>query len=346
MRKKLPQKLTLTAFFTILVFSVMFFSISVIWLIGLLLSYFKIVSINQSSELITFSIILIGISIVLATVISSVISQRVFGSIRNIEKATLQVAKGDFSTHLRTCGVWEIDQLSISFNHMVKELDGIETLRNDFINNFSHEFKTPIVSIQGFADLLQEEDITKEEQQEYLSIISSESKRLSGLLTAILNFSKIENTDIIREKKNFSLDEQLRHVFLLLRSKSDAKNITVTLELEDTSYSGSYSMLYHMWTNLLDNAIKYTNPNGQISISLYQQDKKAVIKVADNGQGMSEETRLHIFDKFYQGNTLHTRSGNGLGLTLVKRVVELCHGNIEVTSELGKGSTFCISIPM
>ena len=189
---------------------------------------------------------------------------------RSIEKATHQVAEGDFTVQLEDCGVIEIDRLVASFNKMVHELDGIETLRKDFINNFSHELKAPIVSIYGFAQLLLEDDFTPEERKDYLETIAIESKRLSELSTAILKLSKVENMEILPDKITFSLDEQLRRAILLLSPKMKEKAIHLDVDLHKADYNGSKELLQQAWTNLLDNAVKFAPYNVHIRVVLRQ----------------------------------------------------------------------------
>lgn len=262
-------------------------------------------------------------------------------------KATDKVAKGNFSVRVKGSFVFELDALAVSFNKMVQELKSIETLRSDFVRNFSHEFKTPIVSISGFAKLLQAGDVSDGERQEYLNIIIQESERLVDLSTSILNLSKIENTEIISEKSDYYLDEQIRLAIVMLEPKWSGKNLHVDIQLEDgIEIRGDKNLIQQIWVNLLDNAIKYTNNGGVIKVGLWRSGQKATFRLEDNGCGMSDETMWHMFDKFYQGDTSHSLAGNGLGLTLVKRIIELCEGTIEVQSKLGKGSIFIVQLPL
>ena len=247
-------------------------------------------------------------------------------------------------------------ELLESFNTMTEELGGIEIFRNDFINNFSHEFKTPIVSIKGFAKQLRQDNLPKEQQQEYIDIIIKECERLSDMSSKILLLTKLENQQIITDKKDYSLDEQIRNCILLLEKQWDKKNIDFNVELAPAVFHGNEEMLSHVWLNLLDNAIKYSRENGEIYVSCRETrkitstsaggiEKITEVKITDNGIGMGEATLKHIFEKFYQGDTAHSDSGNGLGLPLVKRIIELCGGRISVQSEKDKGTSFYIYLP-
>ncbi len=229
---------------------------------------------------------------------------------------------------------------------MTQELSSIQTFRSDFINNFSHEFKTPIVSIRGFAKLLKEGDLTEEERQEYLDIIISESERLADLSTNVLNLSKYESIEIVSDVKPFRIDEQIRRTLVLLESKWEKKDLDMNVELEEIVYNGNAELLQLIWINLLDNAIKFTKNNGNIQIRLSKWNGGIRFQVQDDGTGMDQQTQAHIFDKFYQADNSHKTNGNGLGLTLVKRIVELCKGRIEVQSEIGNGSVFTVWLPV
>lgn len=280
-------------------------------------------------------------------VIAALLSKRTVKPIRDMMKATNEVAKGDFSVVVKGSFILELDALAVSFNKMVQELKSIETLRNDFVRNFSHEFKTPIVSISGFAKLLKDGDISDEEKQEYLNSIIQESERLVALSTSILNLSKVENIEIVSEKTVYRLDEQIRLAILMLEPRWSTKNLQMDVAIEDEiEIIGNKYLIQQVWLNLLDNAIKNTDSGGTLKVSLWQEGRNAAFRLEDNGCGMSDETMQRIFDKFYQGDTSHSMAGNGLGLTLVKRIVDLCEGTIEVESELGKGSVFTIKLPL
>ena len=346
-KKWLPPKISLAVSLVTLVFLVMLLSILSAGLIAYMLSKIGILDLKSASSPSRAFFIMVYISIFLGVVIAALLSQRSVKPIRDMMKATDKVAKGNFSVRVKGSFVFELDALADSFNKMVQELKSIETLRSDFVRNFSHEFKTPIVSIGGFAKLLQAGDVSDEERQEYLNIIIQESERLVDLSTNILNLSKIESTKIISEKSDYYLDEQIRLAIVMLEPKWSGKNLHFDIKLEDgIEILGDKNLIQQIWVNLLDNAIKYTNNGGAIKVGLWKSGQKATFRLEDSGCGMSDETMRHMFDKFYQGDTSHSLAGNGLGLTLVKRIIELCEGTIEAESNLGKGSVFIVQLPL
>lgn len=297
-----------------------------------------------SSTFIPF--ICLMVSSFVGTIISSVVSFHLLRPLRELIAATKTVAKGDFSVRLNSEDqIGEMAELIDSFNLMTEDLNGIEMFRSDFINVFSHEFKTPIVSIRGFAKQLQNENLSPEERREYTEIIISESERLTKLSSNILLLSKLENQSILSDRTTFSLDEQIRNDILLLEKQWTRKNLEIEPDLNDVTYCGNAEMLSQLWVNLLSNAIKFTPEGGRIRISLTQDAGSVRVAVRDNGIGMSAETLQHVFEKFYQGDHSHSAEGNGLGLSLVKRIVELCGGSISIESEQGNGTTVYVSLP-
>ena len=239
----------------------------------------------------------------------------------------------------------ELNQLTDSFNKMARELSLINMLNSDFINNVSHEFKTPISSIQGFATVMLGTDLT-DDQREYAEIIAHESARLTRLTSNILSLTKLENQIIVTEKEPFYIDEQIRHSYLLFQNELAQNNIEIDFELSTIPYTGNPELIQQIWHNLLGNAIKFSNGGGQIVIRCSVDDGNAVVSIKDNGIGMDKSTVTHIYDKFYQGDRSHAGEGNGLGLSLVNRIVELCDGTIDVISELGKGTEFIVKLPL
>ena len=257
------------------------------------------------------------------------------------------VSQGDFSVRVDAEDVpGDMGELANSFNDMATELGGLEMFRKDFINNFSHEFKTPIVSIRGFAKQLERDDLTDEQRREYLDIIVSESDRLANMASNVLLLSKLENQTIVTDREDYRLDEQLRRCVLLLEKQWSEKDLEPDVDLEEITYRGNEEMLGHVWVNLLNNAIKFSPRGGCLTVRLRRAGDSAVCSVSDEGPGMDEETRRRVFEKFYQGDTAHATQGNGLGLSLVKRIVDLCGGSVEVRSALGMGSTFTVRLPL
>ena len=267
--------------------------------------------------------------------------------INDLVHAMHAVSQGDFSVRVDARDVpGDMGELAGSFNEMAAELGSLELFRKDFINNFSHEFKTPIVSIRGFAKQLERDDLTEAQRREYLEIIVSESDRLANMASNVLLLSKLENQNIVTDKAYYPLDEQLRRAILLLEKQWTEKSIEPDVELEEISYFGNEEMLNHVWVNLLGNAVKFSPEGAPLVVRLSREGGEAVCEIRDAGPGMDEATSRRVFEKFYQGDTAHATEGNGLGLALVKRIVDLCEGSVEVDSAPGQGSTFTVRLPL
>ncbi|HNZ40312.1 MAG TPA: HAMP domain-containing sensor histidine kinase [Clostridia bacterium] len=284
-------------------------------------------------------------SIIVFMLIIMGLSNKAMKPIVQLNNATQEVARGNFDVVVVNDSQDEIGQLTESFNKMAKELKSIEYLRKDFVSNVSHEFKTPISSILGFAKLLENRNLTDEEKKEYLDIIVEESKRLSNLSTNILNLSKLESQEIVFNKSEYDLDEQMRNVILLLEPKWYEKNISFDIEMENISLHANEDLMQQVWINLLNNAITYSHPKGVIHIKVYNEEEQAVIVIRDEGIGMDEYTKERMFEKFFKGNSSLSKEGTGLGLALVKRIIDLHHGTIEVESRPGEGTRIKLAIP-
>ena len=231
---------------------------------------------------------------------------------------------------------------------MMPRMDGytlVQTLREDFINSFSHEFKTPITAVSGFAELLQEPGLTEEERSQYLQIIAEEAHRLANLANSTLLMSRLESQHSIPEKEPFPLDEQIKRCTILLSSAWEKKRIAFSADLEPVSYVGNEELMRHVWLNLLNNAIKFTPEGGEVSVTLQCSPEQIQVRISDTGIGMSPEMMTHIFDQYYQGEPNHTEKGLGLGLSIVHRIVELCGGQILVDSIPDQGSVFTVLLP-
>lgn len=290
------------------------------------------------------------VCMVIGTVMAAFVSKLFINPLRRLIDATEEVKKGNYNVRVaEQTTIGELNNLMQSFNNMAKELGSTELFRNDFINNFSHEFKTPIVSIKGFARQLQKDNLkhllTDEQRKEYTDIIVDESDRLARLSSNILLLTKFENQQIVTDKTEFYLDEQIRRTVLILEKQWSARNINPVLELDEIKYTFNEEMLSQVWLNLIGNAIKFSPDGGEILIKCRRKDSQIIVDVTDSGDGMDENTMHRIFDKFYQSDTSHKSEGNGLGLSIVKRIIELAKGEVSVKSEVGKGSTFKVCLP-
>lgn len=346
MRKLIKNRLTLRTIPILFVFLIMFVSYLTL---GLLIAFFRLTGIYDNLVHPMPGLAFLGTlltSTLIGTGLAAIFSRRLIEPLSQIVDATKKVSDGDFSVRLDITSIEEVEELATSFNTMVEEISNIETLRSDFTSNFSHEFKTPIVSIRGFAKLLQNKNLPDDEREEYTQIIIEESQRLSQLATSILELTKLENTAILTNQSTFSLDEQIRRVAALVEHKWRKKALDVTLKMDEVLLCNDEDLLQQVWLNLFDNAIKFSHPHGKILIELTQVNQMVQFTISDHGIGMDHGTKQHLFDKFYQGDTSHSEQGNGLGLPLVKQMIFLCGGQIEVSSKEGFGSQFTVTLPL
>lgn len=257
------------------------------------------------------------------------------------------VANGDFSVRVPTYFVKpksEMDYLAVNFNKMLTEISSLDNMKDDFIADVSHEIKTPLSVIQGYAELLQNENVTKEEQEDCINNICIAISNLKNLTSNILKLNKLENQAIIQHEK-YSLDEQLRCCVLAMEEIIEEKNINLIIDLAEIDVDADKGLLEIVWNNLLLNAIKFNSCGGFLKIELISRGTEAIVTVSDNGCGMEPHIVERIFEKFYQGDNSHSGNGNGLGMALVKKVVDLHDGNITVVSEAGKGTEIKVFLP-
>ena len=258
-----------------------------------------------------------------------------------------RLCTGDFKARLNLTKPFDsypaFKEISESFNKMAEELEGSQLLRSDFINNISHEFKTPIVSIAGFAKLLKRDDLTEEQRKEYINIIEEESLRLASMATNVLNLTKIENQAILTDVTNYNLTEQIRSCLLLLESKWEKKNITPLLDMEEIEISANEELLKQVFINLIDNAIKFSKEDSTIEISASSTEDFINLTIKNSGE-INEENLPKIFNRFYQADESHSKEGNGVGLAIVKKIVTLHCGEINVKSQNGE-TEFTVSLP-
>ncbi len=271
--------------------------------------------------------------------------------LHKLAEATEQVANGDFSVYVPTTHTSDrldyLDVMILDFNKMVEELGSVETLKTDFVSNVSHEMKTPIAIIKNYAELLQTGKGTEEERIEYARSIEEAASRLSGLITNILRLNKLEHQRIDPEIETYDLCAQLEECILNYEDMWDEKDLELEVDMEEKAVvDADKSLMELVWNNLLSNAVKFTEPGGKVMVRQTFSDGYVVVEVTDTGCGMSRESIRHIFDKFYQGDTSHSKEGNGLGLALISRILVLMDGEISVASEEGRGSTFTVRIPV
>ena len=331
--------------FAVLVFATIFAVFTLITLGWYVLFRCGVLTVNPFGRHIPILLLALA-SLVLGTVIALYVGRLIVRPVQNISEAFDALSAGKFDVRVpENERLSEIREMARHFNAMTYDLSHIETLRSDFVANVSHEFKTPIAAIEGYATLLQNHSLSQEKHDHYVEKILENSRRLSSLSGNVLMLSKLENQEIIPGKSEFRLDEQLRKCVLLLESKWAEKDLEFDMELPRLGYYGSEPLLSQVWINILDNAIKHSPDGGVVHIGIRQTDTQLTVTIADHGDGMSEDVQKHIFEKFYQGDPSHKAEGNGLGLALVKRIVELCRGSVHVESAPGAGAAFLVVLP-
>ena len=294
-----------------------------------------------------YTIRVLLISILSGAVIAVGLSKIFVSPMMKLGDAMRKVAGGDFSVRLDYSGrMRDVREVYDSFNTMVKELGNTETLQTDFVSNVSHEFKTPINAIEGYASLLQDNQLSDEQKNAYIDKIIFNTRRLSDLVGNILLLSKVNNQTISPKTSTFRLDEQVRQSILALESKWEKKEIEFDIDLDEIEYTGFENLLSHVWLNLIDNAVKFSPQNGQIRIRLKQLDGCVTFSIWDNGLPIPEADINRIFNKFYQGDNSHASEGNGLGLALVRKIVSAEHGTISVSSSEDAGTEFIVVLPV
>lgn len=274
-------------------------------------------------------------------------SRAPIAAIVSFRDAAQAVARGDFSVRIREdFRIAELHDMAHHFNIMTRELAGTELLRMDFVENVSHEFKTPLSAIEGYATLLQKRGLDEEKRAEYTDRILRNTRRLSTLTSDILLLSRLEHQETGIHREWFCLDEQLRECILSLEEQWTQKRLEMEVDLDGADYCGSRDLLSHVWVNIIGNAVKFAPEDGVVRVLLRREAEALRVQVADNGAGMSAEVQRRMFEKFYQGDASRSSQGNGLGLSLAKRIVDLHGGRIDVSSAEGRGTAFTVTLPV
>lgn len=340
-RKKKKRFLlsSINIFFTILVLAEFIVTIGFASLVQWILENILQVSISTTTFLLLMGIFMGG-------ALAFLVNRIFFQPIQELSEGMNDVADGDFTIKLETNSpINEVRELYDSFDLMVKELGATEVLQTDFVSNVSHEIKTPVSAIEGYATLLQSGEYTQEEEKEYVDKILFNTKRLSALVGNVLLLSKIDNQAIIRKEKVFRLDEQIRQSIMQLESKWSEKDIELDIDLDVVEFKGDATLLINVWDNLIGNAIKFDPEGGLLRIRLSETDGEILFVIEDSGEGIKEGAIDHIFDKFYQGDSSHKQEGNGLGLSLVKRIIDIYGGKIAAENLPEKGCRFTVKLP-
>lgn len=334
-KKFLNLGMTMSVRFTLLVMAELVVVCLISWIFAELL--------NFQVEM-PLAVWLVLLSVIIGGAINSFLSKSFFDPITRLGEAMQQVAEGDFDVRLESkLGLKEIRDIYANFNLMAKELGATEILQTDFVSNVSHEFKTPITAVEGYATLLQgSEQLSREEQEVYVEKILLNTRRLSHLVGNILLLSKIDNQAIQNRQTRFRLDEQIRQSIVVLEPQWAGKDIEFDVDLDDIEYVGAESLLHHVWDNLIGNAVKFSPQGGTIRIRMEKKNKQIIFSIEDSGPGISEDAKKHIFDKFYQEDSSHKEEGNGLGLALVKQILHICGGNVTAENIPDGGCKFSV----
>ncbi len=292
-------------------------------------------------------VLLLVVAVAAVAVLITIMSRSTTNPIRELSRAAKEIAGGNYDVTVpERDRVEEFGELERNFNLMTAELRANEYLRKDFISSVSHQLKTPLSILNGYAQLLAGGGLSAEEEREYSQTIAQESDRLVGLIDDMLRLSRIDHREIQRKAEIFPLGEQLRRAVLQLEPRWSAAGLNVSADIPDFDYTGDSELLYQVWVNLLENAVKFTPAGGRIGVSLAAEENAATVTVWDTGCGMDEDTLPRIFEQFYQGDTDRRGDGCGLGLALCKRIVELHGGAISAESRPGEGSRFTVSLPV
>ncbi len=338
--KKQKQRVSLTLLFAILSFCVLLVAILLAWGLVMLLIQFKVFE-GVSEEIRMSNIVLVMslASLVMGAGLAMIVGKIPLKPFNQFVDGLNSLAAGNFKTRLSYKGPLAnhptVFEVTASFNKLAKELENTEMLRSDFINNFSHEFKTPIVSIAGFAKLLRRGNLTEEQKMQYLNAIEEESMRLSYMATNILNMTKVENQEILTDITEFNLSEQIRFAVLLLEEQWSKKNIELQLDFDEYMIEANEELLKQVWINLVDNAVKFAPRCATVGIDICATAQSYIVSVSNTGNDIPLEKQKRIFNKFYQADESHAQEGNGIGLAVVKKIVDLHSGWISVKSENG-----------
>ena len=345
MKRKNNPKTKLRIVFILGVALVLLLAETVMAVIEFVLTKTELVTSQQLNSQIGTVFIFGGASIILGLVIAVFIGRWLLKPVETLMDGLTKLSEGTYETRIGPKESGTLKGVAENFNHLAKELQNTEILRSDFINSFSHEFKTPISSINGLITLMKTGKLSQKKQREYLDIIAEETLRLSELTTNILNLTKYENQGILTDKTRFNLSEQIRMCVLLLEKKWSAKNLNLSLDFDEFEVLGNEDMLRQVWINILDNAIKFSSDNGNLSVRISKDEYSIFVEVENDGPTISQEDQSRIFQRFYRADSTHEKKGNGIGLSIVASIVKLHYGKVMVKSEDGI-TVFTVVLPV
>lgn len=339
-KNKVKESYSLTGFFTVAVFLILISAVAILSVTIYLITNLGYAD-RIESEINVLSIVVVtaAVSLALGAVISVLLANFPLKPVSSFVDHLNRLANGNFKTRFKPKGRMAdhpfVTELVDTFNKLAEELENTEILRSDFINNFSHEFKTPIVSIAGLAKLLNKGDLDEQTRKRYLTAIEEESRRLADMSTNVLKLSKIEKQNILTDVSKFNLSEQIRHCILLLENKWEIKNIQFDLKFDEQYLSANEELLREVWINLIDNAIKFSPEAAVVTVEISESEDKIAVSISNTGSEILPGEEEKIFGKFYQSDSSHSSSGNGIGLAIVKKIVELHRGEVSAVSDSG-----------
>lgn len=344
-RKNPPSRILLTFIFAAIVFFVLVVTMFIVGTAVYILTETGLLDRIESPNFLLPTAVFALVSIILGTAVAAIMGRVPLKPVNKLISGMNSLAGGNFDTRIEMKGNPVGREISESFNILAEELKNTEMLRADFINNFSHEFKTPIVSIRGFAKLLKKGNLSEAQQQEYLDIILTESSRLADMATNVLNLTKVENQSILSDITHFNLSEQIRDCILLLEKKWTRKNLTILADFDEHFIDASEELLMQVWINLLDNAIKFSDEGGEVGVTIAQAADTIVVQVQNSGPMIGEDEMKRVFNRFWQGDTSHAAEGTGIGLSIASRIVQLHKGDISASSTTSE-TVFSVLLPI
>ena len=349
-KKERKYRFSLTLVFSLVIFIILVAAIGVAGVIVGIFTKLGLIGNLMGEASVASMTIYIGIfSLIIGASISMLLGKFPLKPVNDLINHMNRLARGDYHTRLKFGGAISnhraFNEISDSFNKLAEELENTEMLRGDFVNNFSHEFKTPIVSIAGLAKLVNKGNLTDEQRTQYLNAIEEESLRLAAMATNVLNLTKIENQTILSDVTEFNLSEQVRSCVLLLENKWDKKALELQLDFDEYTIRANEELLKQVWINLLDNAIKFSPTGGTVSVFIEKAQDRLKVSVGNTGSEISEENQKNIWKKFYQADESHSSEGNGVGLAIVKRIVDLHNGQVSVQSQ-NQATVFTVVLPL
>lgn len=349
-KKERKHRFSLTLVFSIVVFAILLAAIGVAGLMVWIFTKIGIIgNLMGDASVASLTVYMSIFSLIIGASVSMLLGKIPLRPVNDLINHMNRLARGDYHTRLKFGGAISnhraFNEISDSFNMLAEELENTEMLREDFVNNFSHEFKTPIVSIAGLAKLVNKGNLTDEQRTQYLNAIEEESLRLAAMATNVLNLTKIENQTILSDVSEFNLSEQIRSCVLLLENKWTKKDLELQVDFDEYMILANEELLKQVWINLVDNAIKFSPRCGTVSIAIEGSHDRLTVMVGNTGSEISEENQKKIWKKFYQVDESHSSEGNGVGLAIVKRIVELHNGQVSVKSHEGM-TTFSVALPL